>query len=457
MLCERTKPSAQSARICGFLGVLIVAYAPLQGCAPESEAGENAIALEDREESTADEPLQIASVKANGTGCPAGSWRATPSRDGKLFSLTFSGFDAEVNRRRSTDVEDCQLTISVKNPGGKQQFALEELEVAGGVSLADGANAKIVINEYFQGDPTKGFTIEGDYNGPLRKELSLSTGGTQKELLWSECGKERDLNVRTTVRVKGQSSSRRRSPTSSVHIREISGAKLAVRSCPGTEPTPDAGPEPTPDAGPEPTPDAGPEPTPDAGPEPTPDAGPEPTPDAGPEPTPDAGPDPVPTPTTGISAVIANGTGCALGTTAITIAPDGQSAKLTYPAFSGKVGDGTSIAAKACQLGITVRDTSKYRYTVTSTTVGRAKLSEGVRANISSLSYLSGAPTTPGAPTTLNGPYDAPLTVEHESLSTNCGPARDVQLRTQVSMNGTTAGEVTFESQELVVKSEPCP
>ena len=39
----------------------------------------------------------FASVTANGTGCPAGTWDAAISPDGKAFTVTFASYEAIVN------------------------------------------------------------------------------------------------------------------------------------------------------------------------------------------------------------------------------------------------------------------------------------------------------------------------------------------------------------------------
>jgi hypothetical protein len=52
-------------------------------------------------------------VKANGSGCPKGSWTAGISPDGQTFTITFSQYETRVSPGQAQDVRDCQLDVSL--------------------------------------------------------------------------------------------------------------------------------------------------------------------------------------------------------------------------------------------------------------------------------------------------------------------------------------------------------
>jgi hypothetical protein len=52
-------------------------------------------------------------VKANGSGCPKGSWTAGISPDGETFTVTFSQYETQLSPGQAVDVKDCALDIAL--------------------------------------------------------------------------------------------------------------------------------------------------------------------------------------------------------------------------------------------------------------------------------------------------------------------------------------------------------
>ncbi|RYG71765.1 DUF4360 domain-containing protein, partial [bacterium] len=57
--------------------------------------------------------VYFASVTANGTGCPAGSWEANIDPAGETFTLTFSAYETSLAPTERLSVKDCQIGIKL--------------------------------------------------------------------------------------------------------------------------------------------------------------------------------------------------------------------------------------------------------------------------------------------------------------------------------------------------------
>src|SRR5215468_1810753 len=103
-----------------LLTVILGGTLAVDGCAAEADQGSG--------EGNATEALGVsvpnpsgayfASITANGTGCPAGTWGADISPDGKAFTVTFSQYEAVVQPGSAFSVKDCTIAIKLKTPEG---------------------------------------------------------------------------------------------------------------------------------------------------------------------------------------------------------------------------------------------------------------------------------------------------------------------------------------------------
>jgi hypothetical protein len=140
-------------------------------------------------------------VRANGTGCPSGSWDTSISSDGKTFTTTFNKYIAEVSTSKSFDVKDCTLGIKLHSPQGLS-FAIQKFEYSGYALLEKGVNLRQVSTIYFQGNASEGAEGTTELVGPQDRTFVFSDQVSNADLVWSPCGVERDLNVRTTLRLQ---------------------------------------------------------------------------------------------------------------------------------------------------------------------------------------------------------------------------------------------------------------
>jgi len=141
----------------------------------------------------------FANATANGTGCPAGTWDTSISVEGDEVSATFSAFEHEVSPSSTVAVKDCQLNIALHMPPGLS-FAPRSYLVEGYAVLEDGVNLRMLTNAYFSGTPSDNSEARTELQGPYDDTFLLE--GLHKDLVFSPCGKDRNLQFRVTGRLQ---------------------------------------------------------------------------------------------------------------------------------------------------------------------------------------------------------------------------------------------------------------
>ena len=176
----------------------------------------------------------FAEIVANGTGCPAGTWRTQLSEDGQTFTTTFDSFEAEVDPKRAISVKNCLLSIRLHSPQGLS-YSVQDFYYGGYAYLEEGVNAKIVSQYYFQGNPADNQQPETVFIGHKDDTYLIQDTRNQIEAepVWSPCGVDRNLNVNTTVRLMNTNNPRR---NGYVNVSAVDGStklvlKLAWRRC----------------------------------------------------------------------------------------------------------------------------------------------------------------------------------------------------------------------------------
>ena len=168
----------------------------------------------------------FASVSANGMGCPAGSWDANISRDGKRVSVKFSSYVAEVEEDMSFSIRDCTISISLRTPRGFS-FAVDSFDYAGEARLDQGVRASISTKYYFQGNPitaSNRYELDSSSDGRFVIEDKVA----QSDRAWSPCGTSRNLNVQTSVTLRNRSD---REGSGRVDINKAWSLSLDWRRC----------------------------------------------------------------------------------------------------------------------------------------------------------------------------------------------------------------------------------
>ena len=141
----------------------------------------------------------FAEVKANGTGCPPGTWTTSISSDGQVFTTTFSGYVAEVNPSVALNVKDCQLAIKLHTPEGRS-FSVQTFSYSGYALLQPGVIGRQMASYYFQGRPVPApDSNRVELVGPYDSQYVFTDEVPIDDRVWSECGVERDLNISTRL------------------------------------------------------------------------------------------------------------------------------------------------------------------------------------------------------------------------------------------------------------------
>jgi hypothetical protein len=147
--------------------------------------------------------VYFAEVKANGTGCPAGSWDASIAPDGQTFTVTFSQYEVSVNPGQLLDVKDCALAIRLHTPQGFS-FSVSDFYYSG-YSFMDqtGMKGRQSAKYYFQGNPVPSESLSKfkDVVGPYDSDYVFQEQVGLPDLVWSPCGTTRDLNVQSRLRL----------------------------------------------------------------------------------------------------------------------------------------------------------------------------------------------------------------------------------------------------------------
>jgi len=212
------------------------------GCASDAASDEAAVDSNDElalaAPSTTTKTLKdpndtyFAEVKANGTGCPAGTWNTELAEDGKTFTTTFSAYEAEVNALKAVDVKDCNLAIKLHSPQGLS-YSVQSFYYQGYAFLEPGVTGRQTANYYFQGNPVDSSGARTELKGEYDDDYLFQDNVAIADQVWSPCGTTRDLNVVTRLRVQNTSRPRR---TGYMNLSSVDGSaklvlKLSWRAC----------------------------------------------------------------------------------------------------------------------------------------------------------------------------------------------------------------------------------
>jgi hypothetical protein len=140
-------------------------------------------------------------VKAKGSGCKSGSYVVALSPDFQAFTVTYSGYLAQVGPGVPTDDKNCNLTLKVGVPKG-YTYALAGADYRGYANLAGGANGVETSDYYFQG-PGDTVTTTHQVSGPMDDDWEVSD---PQPPIYEACGKQRQLNIDTDMTINAASS-----------------------------------------------------------------------------------------------------------------------------------------------------------------------------------------------------------------------------------------------------------
>lgn len=137
-------------------------------------------------------------VTVNGSGCPAGTAEVSVNPDNTAFRVTYNKYSVQDGGNAdATDArKNCQLSLRLRAPSG-YTFAIAKAVYSGHARLYKGATGLQRANYYFQGSSENNY-VDHALTGPLNEDFRHTdiTG-----LVFQPCGKSRNLNINTELRV----------------------------------------------------------------------------------------------------------------------------------------------------------------------------------------------------------------------------------------------------------------
>lgn len=145
-----------------------------------------------------------------GSGCPIGSATATIAPAGDAFTVLFDEYAAEAGPGipLSEGRKFCQVTLDLRIPHG-WQYSIFKVDYRGFASLDAGAQGMLSSSYYFTGaasssDPTLRTLVSGPYSRDYQVKDQIGV----ESVVWSRCGVDRPLNIKTSVQVRARNGSR---------------------------------------------------------------------------------------------------------------------------------------------------------------------------------------------------------------------------------------------------------
>lgn len=142
----------------------------------------------------------------NGSGCPAGTTKVTPSHGNTAFTVTYqkyvawAGGDAPPTEFR----KNCQISVDVQAPED-YTYAVIGIVSRGFAHVEEGATALRRTNYYFQGH-SESQSVTHELKGPYNANWRFTDRTDPRGRIYKPCGEARNLNINTELRVnKGNS------------------------------------------------------------------------------------------------------------------------------------------------------------------------------------------------------------------------------------------------------------
>jgi hypothetical protein len=143
----------------------------------------------------------ISVVTVKGSGCKKGSAVATVSPDREAFTVTYSGYmaqvGAEVKNRESR--KNCKIDAKLSIPKG-YAVAVIKSDFRGFALLEDGVTALQRARYKYQGMPDKVF-VEHPFVGPFDDFWQTTDVTEPGSVTFGPCGKARTISIDTELRI----------------------------------------------------------------------------------------------------------------------------------------------------------------------------------------------------------------------------------------------------------------
>jgi hypothetical protein len=143
--------------------------------------------------------IEISTI--NGSGCKKETTAVAVATDNSAFTLTYSEYLAQVGvGAKPVDFrKNCQLSLDVHVPEG-YSYAIARADYRGFAHIERGASGVQRANYYFQGTQET-VPRTRTFNGPYSDNWQVSDLTEPSEMLWSPCGKKRNFNINTELRM----------------------------------------------------------------------------------------------------------------------------------------------------------------------------------------------------------------------------------------------------------------
>lgn len=169
----------------------------------------------------------FAEVRANGTGCPQHSWVTRISSDGLAFTTTFSKYETSVNEKTQLSVKDCTLSIELHSPSGLS-YTVTDFYYEGYAALEAGVQGLQTASYYFQGVGTLVTEKREEMVGPIDRSYLFKDTVRVNDRVWSPCGVDRLLNVKTLLRLTN-SNPRRNGIINLSSVNSSTSSKIVIK------------------------------------------------------------------------------------------------------------------------------------------------------------------------------------------------------------------------------------
>ncbi|KAE9579212.1 putative secreted protein [Colletotrichum fructicola] len=152
--------------------------------------------------------VRLVDVNYGGSGCPAGSVAKSFSDTRDIVTLMFDQYNVQSgpNIKPVEHRKACQLNVKMHYPQG-YQFSIFQSTVRGHVNLAKGVEGYCKATYYFSGDEkTAHRTLS--FKGPINDDYTKTDKFSLESIVWSPCGTEGMLNIKTAIELNPLSSTK---------------------------------------------------------------------------------------------------------------------------------------------------------------------------------------------------------------------------------------------------------
>ncbi len=154
------------------------------------------------------DPIRLGYPDVRGTGCPAGTASASLSPDQTALSILFDSYVVEAGELVGgalTGRKNCDISVPLKVPQG-YAMSIIAVDYRGFVDLPKNASATFSSEYFFAGypGPKTSKTFVGT-TPRLTQDYFIPHKLTVESMVWSACGADVNLRIRSTLNVRVKS------------------------------------------------------------------------------------------------------------------------------------------------------------------------------------------------------------------------------------------------------------